>query len=173
MQLVAKYATNMVIRYPHIVLRDNPPFAAAVFFFPFIFPIAFAAPSLRKSLTPHPGGNALAIVPMMYVLGPVLNTVDITAACIGAFTSPLPMSTAPRNDQNGIMNVPQQIPHKSNAAFGQDDIATNPQNPCVFMNEIIHTLQSCIFRCIRVISPTSSFSRSYKSSFSFPAVAAR
>ena len=58
-------------------------------------------------------------------------------------------------------------------AFGQDDIATNPQNPCVFMNEIIHTLQSCIFRCIRVISPTSSFSRSYKSSFSFPAVAAR
>ena len=50
--------------------------------------------------------------------------------------SALPTKVAPKNCQKGIMNVPQQMPQRSNAAFGHALIATSPQNPCVF--EIDH-----------------------------------
>jgi hypothetical protein len=50
--------------------------------------------------------------------------------------SPLPTNVAPKNCQKGIMKVPQQMPHRSNAALGHADIATKPQNPCFFMNSM-------------------------------------
>ena len=69
------------------------------------------------------------------------------------------------------MKVPQQMPHKSKAALGHADIATKPQNPCFFMNSIIHTFQSWMFFCSAVILDVDSLSSSSSSSFSFPASA--
>mmetsp|Transcript_4618 Transcript_4618/g.12424 ORF Transcript_4618/g.12424 Transcript_4618/m.12424 type:complete len:288 (+) Transcript_4618:210-1073(+) len=134
---------------------------------------ALAAPASRISRTPHPRGNSSAMKCTTAILGPSLNSVENTAPCAGAFISALPMNVAPKKCQNGIMKVPQQMPQRSKAAFGQAAMATKPQNPCAFMNPIIHTFHSWMFFFTAFMALLSSVSSSNNSSFSSPALAAR
>mmetsp|Transcript_6365 Transcript_6365/g.26390 ORF Transcript_6365/g.26390 Transcript_6365/m.26390 type:complete len:288 (-) Transcript_6365:451-1314(-) len=134
---------------------------------------ALAAPASRISRTPHPRGNSSAIKCTTAILGPSLKSVENTAPCAGAFISALPMNVAPKKCQKGIMNVPQQMPQRSKAAFGQAAMATKPQNPCVFINPIIHTFHSWIFFFTAFMALLSSVSSSRSSSFASPALAAR
>ena len=43
----------------------------------------------------------------------------------------LPASVAPKNCQKGIRKWPQQMPHRSNSAFGHAASRKMPQNPCL------------------------------------------
>ena len=61
-----------------------------------------------------------------------------TADCPDTFTNPFPNKVAPKNSQNGIKKCPQQTPHKSKAAFGQEASKNIPQKPWILMKDNIH-----------------------------------
>ena len=89
-----------------------------------------------------------------------LNYTSSTAACAVSaqctFTKALPAKVAPKNCQKGIieapadtprqrqtsnkreMDTPQQIPHRSNRAFGHAEKRKTPQKPYFLMIPIIH-----------------------------------
>ena len=48
-----------------------------------------------------------------------------------AFTRAFPAMVAPMNSQKGIRKCPQQMPHRSNSAFGQAASRKMPQKPCL------------------------------------------
>ena len=68
----------------------------------------------------------------------------------GTFKTALPMKVAPKNCQKGIWKWPQQMPHRSKAALGQEESMRMPRKPCVFMTPIIHP---CITPSARATSP--------------------
>eukprot|EP00976_Prorocentrum_cordatum_P062798 1176862-Prorocentrum_minimum.AAC.2 len=51
------------------------------------------------------------------------------AACAGALMSALPTKVPPKKVRKGIMKCPQQMPTRSNAAFGYALKASTPQKP--------------------------------------------
>ncbi len=65
--------------------------------------------------------------------------------------TPFPMSVAPKNSQKGILNAPQQMPHRSNAAFGHDANSRMPRNPCFWITSII---QRCMLATMRGMMPS-------------------
>lgn len=77
-----------------------------------------------------------------------LNSATKNMAWPDTLITPLPITVAPKNCQNGIRNAPQQMPHRSNAAFGQLASSRMPRKPCCWMTRII---QACMDAAMRVI----------------------
>ncbi len=65
----------------------------------------------------------------------------ISTAVVCTLMRAFPMKVAPKNSQKGMRKCPQQIPHRSNAAFGQAASSRMPQKPWRWMKSSIHPLR--------------------------------
>ena len=64
------------------------------------------------------------------------------AVWIGRSVKALPATVPPKKVQNGILNEPQHMPHRSNAKLGHADMAHTPTKPFRWMKATIHLYEN-------------------------------
>mmetsp|Transcript_11828 Transcript_11828/g.32309 ORF Transcript_11828/g.32309 Transcript_11828/m.32309 type:complete len:280 (+) Transcript_11828:234-1073(+) len=120
-------------------------------------------------------GNTLSNQPMIASRVPWRKRATKKSVCKLTLTKALPSSVAPKKCQKGILKAPQQSPHKSKAALGQEASKKMPRNPWFWMKPIIQRSMRDTKRFIGPPSwavPSSFCSISSSASAFLPATAA-